>query len=744
MAYQGRSTGGLDSHNFGGINTRNGLVNLAHNEAMESINFDIAPDGAITRRNGFTLIASSFTKPQVITVFFRFDKGRVGQEWWSIISNGKFWEASDPYGTWIDQTGATTFTYSADTVVVGYRGAIFAANGIDQPIYQKAGVTATTLRLASVISPPTGLAIQKIGSPTGSAQTYYIASQSGQGITDPVMASVVATVGITATGSDYNRLVWVPSVSAVSQKIYKSQAATLAAGEFCFQIVTILDPGIATFDDNGAYPVTSLTFNKAPVGTNTYQYIVTSFIGMIEQDCAYAKGLNLGPVNSGLSTQSVAVNPVVGATKYALYVFMAAGTYTGERADNFNGGISVTISHDGFYKIRESTATLLTDWASGGLSRGSLTYPLTEWMQAPTIYPAVNTPADWDKNGQPQGFAVLAGPKSERLLAWRGGTIWASALQNGLDWYQPNDAYTFSLTGEGDRNIKAIGHMLDYSIAFSATQGFVYYGTTAVDIIQVKIIPIGCASWRALTHVDFDLWFWSRYGPTSLRRVLTGQDIQPNTGISANVNSIINQSNRSLWSNLVGYSDIPNNRVIYCYPSTGATANDTCLVFNTLTNGWVQYTGWNLVDTAIDSLARVFALTTDGKLVQLAQGNLDGGAIINATYKTAWYDLGTLITRKRLLWVDVIGDRQGGPYTFTINASFDYGLYTDVPITCTETTTDGVTVETTSSKATFHRVYTDGFGESFQLAFATSAGDTPVKILGWRPDTRFKGIRGNG
>lgn len=745
MAYQGRSNQGLDSHNFGGINTRNGLVNLAENEAMDIVNFDIAPDGAITRRKGYALIASTFTNPQSLNVFFRFDSGHVGTEWWSIIANGKFWEASDPYGTWTDRTGGVTFTYSADTVAIGYRGHIYAANGVDLPIYQAPGLVATTLKLASVILPPTSLAIQKIGTPGGGAMTYYIASQSGRGITNPESASVLAASGATPTGVNYNRITWTPSVSAVAQNIYKSQTGALNAGESCYQIMTTVDPGVATLDDNGAYSITGLVINKiGTAGTTNYKYIVTSFVGGIEEECAYATVLNLAAVGLGSGTQQIVLAPVVGATKYALYVFMAAGTYTNNRAGSFNGGVGVTIPHDGFYKIRESTTTTIIDWSPGSGVLGALTNPLTEWMTAPTIYPAANTPADWDTNGQPQGFAVLAGGKAERLLAWRNSTVWASALQNGLDWYQPNDAFTFSMTGDGDKNIKAIGQMMDYMIVFSSVQGFAFTGTTATEIFQAKIMPIGCSSPRALTHVDLDLWFWGQYGPTNLKRVLYGQDIQPNTGLSAKVNSLVYQSNRSIWQRIVAYFDTPNNRVVYCYPSPNAASNDTCLVYNTLTNSWVKYDNWKLAAVAIDSKARVFSLTTDGHLAQLGLGNLDGTNTITATYKTAWYDLGTWATRKRLLWVDIIGDRQGGPYTFTVNASFDYGLYTDTPITCTETTTGGVTIETTSPNATIHRVFVDGFGEAFQLTFTTSAGDEPVRVLGWRPDTRFKGIRGNG
>lgn len=744
MAYVGRSNQGLESHNFGGINTRSGLINIAQNEALDCLNFDLGPDGSLTRRNGYTVISSNFTGAQSITVFFRYDTGFYGAEWWSIITSNKIWESSNPAGTWVDRTGAVTFTVGNGVSALGYNGKLIACNGVDQPIYQAPGSAAVTLKAASAIGLPTSVVGSVVGSNASPGVTYYISAQSGRDLTNPFLAAASFATGIIGDSINYNKVGWISPSGAVATWIWKS-GGVIVAGDYSIQVATVLDPTVASWSDAGVFNPVGMGFVKSGVGGSAYKYIVTATVGGVETLVAMFSITNALPVlfSYGSLTRLTIVE-VLGASLYHLYVYMDAGVYTNERASAFSS--NMTIPKSGYYLhsgiAGNTTLVSITDFGVGVV--GSIANPLVEYTHAPDIYPAYNTPLDWDVNGQPQGFSVLAGTKAERVLAWRNSTIWGSALKNPLDWYALNDAFTVTITGGGDKNIKAIGSLVDYTVVFSASQAFVFIGSNLVDFQQIKVLPIGCASARSIFMVDNDIWFWGQYGPTNFKRVLYGQDLEANTGLSAKINTFIYASDRSQWSNIVGFLNIPNNKAIYCYTSTGGTKNDSCLVYNTLVSAWTRYNSVPIVSIAIDSQHRMFALFTDGRLVQFGVGNTDGGTSITASYNTAWYDMGTWATRKRLVWVDVIADRQLGDYTFTVNTSYDYGLRTDVPITCTQNTTDGVVVETTSTKATIHRVYSDGFGESFQLIFSTSAGDTPIKILGWRPDTRMKGIRGNG
>ena len=423
--------------------------------------------------------------------------------------------------------------------------------------------------------------------------------------------------------------------------------------------------------------------------------------------------------------------PVNGALGYRIYyVNTGAVARTGGPAPNL-----YTLIGD-----VPSTVTLFYD------NVAALSSPYNNVVSFQTVNSAYRTWTDWETNGWPHGFAVVARGRDERCFAWRDNYVWASALNNPVDWLALNDAFAFSVDGGTDKTITAIASLYEYILIFTKTQCFVYTGASQQDITLQKVIGRGCVSQRSVVNVEGDVYFWSDYGPTSFKRIMSGADISTSTDFNKRIqNQIFTDTNVDEWRRISGYRYIPENRVVWAVPGVEETKNTKAYVFQFDVNGWSKYDNWEFTHCGIDAAYGVYGIrepdaNSASALWSLMTGNDDNGTAITASYKTGWYDMRSWDTRKRLVFTDVICDRSVGNYTFSISWSWDYGIQTSLPITCTQTTTDGCTIETTSSTTTEHRVFADGIGSAFQLEFISTA-KLPCKIIGWRPETRGKGIR---
>lgn len=367
-------------------------------------------------------------------------------------------------------------------------------------------------------------------------------------------------------------------------------------------------------------------------------------------------------------------------------------------------------------------------------------------FNAPFNNTAYRTWKDWEDNGWPHGFSVVSRGRDERAFAWRGQYVWASALNNPKDWLAPNDSFAFSVDGGTDKTITAVASLHEYILVFTRTMCFVYTGASADSITLVKVIPRGCTSMRSIVNFDGDLYFWSDYGPTSFKRIMSGADISSASAFNRRIQNILfNQTNTQEWDRICAHRHIPESRIVWAVPGVDQTKNTLGIVYQADTQSWSKYDNWEFCHCGTDSNYGVYGIReADGsgvaKLWNLMSSNQDNGSSITATYKTGWYDMRSWDTRKRLVFTDVIVDRSQGAYTFTVNWSWDYGIQDGTAVTLTETTTEGATIETTSSSTTEHRVFADGFGNAFQLTFSTTA-NAPLKVIGWRPEIRGRGVR---
>ena len=391
-----------------------------------------------------------------------------------------------------------------------------------------------------------------------------------------------------------------------------------------------------------------------------------------------------------------------------------------------------------------STNTSAGDWVVATLGASATSYsdiggPVTAYTPL-TVSEAYNTPNDWNTAGQPEGCALVGKSRDERLWAWRGKTVWSSSLSEPTNWMREDDAYVFTVIGGEDTNVTGCGGLFDYTFLFSRTATFVYSGVSPVTINLSKVIPVGCASHGSIVFAGTDLWWWSNYGPTSGARILQGADIAVNTGDSAKIQNLVYQStNTSAWTKIAGEVDIVNNRVFWAVPQVAASTNNQTIVFNYEVKGFTRYTGFDFVGSCVSSNT-VYLASSSGKILQMNSGETDNGTAITATYTTGDMDLGSYPMVKRMLWVDVLADRRGGNYSFDFQYWADMGQEISTAQTCTQTTTNGDTITTTSSTATEHRIYCEGIGNTFRLIFSTSA-TTPLKLVAWRPEIRARGVR---
>lgn len=363
----------------------------------------------------------------------------------------------------------------------------------------------------------------------------------------------------------------------------------------------------------------------------------------------------------------------------------------------------------------------------------------------PTVNTAYNTPNAWNTT-PPKGFIAVARGRDERLLAWAGQNVWASALRDGLNWFAPQDAFQFFVTGGTDNNVVGIASLFDYIVVLTSTDCLLYTGASIDTITLQKVIPIGCVSSKSVVYAgEGDVYFWSQYGPVRLSRIVQGADVAAAIQFNDRIRPhIIANTNRSAWSSITGVNDITTSRITWAVPGTGQTKNTLAYVYQYDVDAFSHYTNWQWADTIQHGGFTIYGIRSTSPTVDtiatMSTGLTDNGTPIVAVYKTGWMDMRSWVQRKRVTWCDVVTDRTVGAYAMTFGYAFDYERVIGPSVVCTPTTTDGATIYTTSPMATEHRVYMAGIGNAFQLTF-TSSDANGCRILGWRPYVVMNGVR---
>lgn len=489
---------------------------------------------------------------------------------------------------------------------------------------------------------------------------------------------------------------------------------------------------------------TALVVVKVGAGplSDIYSYAVSAYTPRGEtRTASFCGGVNPTAPISASNYALLSWEPVLGASGYRIYWLSTdAAKYTSRGFDGAGPGANTWV------QIAELPNTTLS-YGDDAVAIGSafMFNGGKGWYSPQTISAAYRMPSDWEDHGYPHGFTVIARGRDERLMSWRGQYVWVSAQSVPIDFMAEGDSFVFNIDGGLDRDITSISTLYDYTLVFTKSQCFIYTGSSADTITLEKMIGRGCTSHKSVVSIEGDLYFWSDYGPTSFKRIMAGADISSSTDFNKRIqNLIFDSTNPEYWNRICCFRFIPDNRVVWAVPAVGETLNSIGIVFQFDVNAWSKYDNWRFQHCLVDDNYTVYGVSEasggTNYLAEIYYGTSDNGTAIEASYKTGWFDMRSWETRKRLVWSDVVVDRAVGNYTFQTKWAWDYDREISSPITCTETTTDGSTIESTSSNASVHRVFADGIGNAFQLVFTTSSS-TPLKILGWRPEIRGRGVR---
>jgi len=468
-------------------------------------------------------------------------------------------------------------------------------------------------------------------------------------------------------------------------------------------------------------PQTLIGIATPGTGGTTYKYVVT---GVTPRGESLPSNI-VTIFNGGVTLSATVYNTLSWASP--------AGAYA-QKVYRWNSGTS---TYD-FIALLVGTATSYVD--NGATA--------TTTLHPPTANTSYNTPLDWETNGQPEGCFVLSRGRDQRMMAWRGSDVFVSALSNVYDWYSPNDSFAFTVLGGQDSNVKAVTTLFDYTLVFSRTNCFIYSGSNYTDFALGKITQTGCSSHYSITAVGDDVYLWSQFGPTTVKRILAGADVETNV-FGAKISPITFGTNLPMWTKVKVWHDLVRQRVCWALPGAGQTLNTMVLAYNYQTKGWTKFSGWQIEQIAYDPVAKAnYACVSGGNancLVELHTGSSDGGVAIENSYTGIYDDFRTFL-KKRSVFLDVMMD-PSTDYNVAVTLNLDFQSPASTPQTYTLTkvgsvvTTEGEDVVLQGNLVNIHRIVVFGCARYMQLTFSDLGKAGGVKIFGWRLDERGKGIR---
>jgi hypothetical protein len=173
---------------------------------------------------------------------------------------------------------------------------------------------------------------------------------------------------------------------------------------------------------------------------------------------------------------------------------------------------------------------------------------------------------------------------------------------------------------------------------------------------------VGCVAPRTLCQVGDDMWFLSRHGVRSVRRLYQETQRQVSPPISEPIKPILDRIN---WSNVAKSTAIYwNNRYLLSVPLDSSSEPNYVLVFNTITESWTAYwTNLNVTAFAIQAFggdARLVIGDTIGKVRKLMDRGSD----------STWDDDGAAIPTKLVPRGLMFGDLQSEKTGKTVQVDF--------------------------------------------------------------------------
>jgi len=388
-------------------------------------------------------------------------------------------------------------------------------------------------------------------------------------------------------------------------------------------------------------------------------------------------------------------------------------------------------------------------------------------------------PASWAAGNWPTHMRLISLGHGSRMYAWG-----FAANPNMIAYSELNVPYNFMYYnmlsgaaaqplldggdalisgGDGDK-IVAVADMFSYKVIFKRRKTLIYTGdpgNTYDDNFPWQLqteFPVGCVSDRAWVKVGNDIMFWAEDGPRTLSAVQEYGDLAQ-SNLAFKINDQVRGVAPGHHERIRCYHDITNMRVIWYYPSPGATANNAAYVHYYNDGEWSKWSGPStemvdveVVRTTAEQYDRVIGGSAENGVVQLEAGLVDADiddddVDIAAEYYTNWINMGEVSDATRSLVLDVIfGDGGTG-----VNIYYQTDLNTDwTQVERLERSIGGGGTRWGSFAwgsapwgATSRAIQRYEFGSLFNIVRLkfSKTGSTGFEIMGFRIEARMKGLR---
>jgi hypothetical protein len=300
-----------------------------------------------------------------------------------------------------------------------------------------------------------------------------------------------------------------------------------------------------------------------------------------------------------------------------------------------------------------------------------------------STYGVTGYPSEWGSNHWPRFMRLIALGRGSRMHAWGFANDKSKVAYSEMDvpWNYlrsqvdfPGDSaqplidggYYYARRGDGDE-VTSVVDMFSYTVVFKRHVTLIYTGDPGDEsgwLLSAEF-PIGCVGDRAWVKVGNDLFFWSEDGPRSLSAVQEYGDLAQ-AQLAIKISEDVTGITPDAYERICCYHDIPNMRVVWFVPRTGATNNDTAYVYYYQTNRWTTWSGarcemmdvLSIKPTALNT-ERVIGGSYDKGLVQHNSGYADVAESVAADYTTDWIRFGEVSDGSRSLWLDVFFGESG-------------------------------------------------------------------------------------
>lgn len=484
--FQGRSVQGVENRAFGGINELANIINLKQGFALDMLDFEIDPTLAVRRRDGMTLLSNLGTSLRYAGTYY----DPYGVQVFVAVCDNKFWEATSPNGPWTDRTNGVTLS-SVDGPWIGadLGGKFLLANGVDQPIVHRLGLGVQTVKDASQILPPQGLAIS---CPTpGSVTTYLyvVTAITARGETTP--SAIASVLNDALSGSNPNTIQWNLRAGAQGYIIYKYDSGIrtyLAFGSVSGLTNQYVDAGQAN-SGLGSPPIVNTAWNTPTKweGIPPSGFVVVAR-GRSQRMLAFSNGYfwasSLSDPLNWLQPNDAFDQPIyggkdsnitAGATLYD-YTVLCSKTntfvYEGSTYQDFNLVKILSVGCVSPHSI-VTAGDQLFFWSEVGPNAFNRVMAGQDIQTTPDI------------NGQVQNTVSSLSNRSK----WSKIVAWNHIRNNRIGWAYPNGSSTtnnraimFAYSGRADWSRHSTPPIVN---AFTDTQRIVYVATADGNIYQL-------------------------------------------------------------------------------------------------------------------------------------------------------------------------------------------------------------------------------------------------------------------